>query len=90
MDTKILPFLNLNGTSKKSLVEARVEFCNKLQEAIIALQNCSPHGRDTSSRIPDHFTFLLAEHHRRVKILSDLFNTVSDEAIAIDEMTGGR
>lgn len=46
LDPKNDPFVNINGDSSRSLIEQNLNVHQKLQEAIDAMRQATPHGRN--------------------------------------------
>jgi hypothetical protein len=83
MTETICPILHMNGTSKKSLVDGREGAYIKIQEAIKALCEMAPNGRDYYL-VDGLMGRAQAQHDRRISILIAL----QDEIIAeIEQLT---
>ncbi len=80
----ITPKLNLNGSSADDLIEPRREAMDHLMDAIEALSQVVPNGRD----YPGNNTACLADreaHYDRIDALRQLQHTLLHEALAIKE-----
>lgn len=75
MTTIALPQVNLNGTSKKELLEQQVTALHAINAAIDALCAASPNGRDYQTLPKGAVQLALSEHQARLKLL----HTVQDE-----------
>jgi hypothetical protein len=84
--TFILPIIHSNGTSKEELVELRCECGRVLSHAMEALGAMAPNGRDYYPK-PGLIEKALDQHWKRMKMLKDLHRDISDEAIAIYDLT---
>ena len=50
-----IPTVHINGTSQKELSDGLEKALNKIDEAILALRDAWPHGRDYHPRGPDAY-----------------------------------
>lgn len=78
----IQPIININGTSKDDLINPRLEACDLIMDAIEALRNATPNGRD----YPGDTERCLADrqkHYDRLNALRSLHIQIFDEALAI-------
>jgi len=80
----ITPLLNINGSSADVLINPRLAAMDHLMDAIEALSQAVPNGRD----YPGNSTACLAdreEHYDRIKAIKALREAIYAEAIAIKE-----
>jgi hypothetical protein len=80
----ITPKLNINGSSADDLINPRLAAMDCLMDAIEALSQAVPNGRD----YPGNSTACLAdreEHYDRIKAIKALREAIYAEAIAIKE-----
>jgi hypothetical protein len=83
----ITPKLNINGSSAHDLIEPRLRAFKLLDDAVDALQDATPNGRD----YPGNQVACIAdreEHYDRIKMLRKLIDTLLHEALAIKEQGG--
>lgn len=85
----ILPVVHLNGTSREALVEQRTDVARKLREALEAMCQACPNGRDYYPD-PGRLQKAQVQHERRVGIVRGLLEEVMAEAEAIMDLEGGR
>ena len=78
------PIVNLNGSSRDNLVNVRIEARRAIHEALRALQELSPHGRDY---IGDRDAWKRDSdiYCERFRILDAMANDLLDEGVAIME-----
>jgi hypothetical protein len=78
------PIVNLNGSSRDNLVNVRIEARRAIHEALRALQELSPHGRDY---IGDRDAWKRDSdiYCERFRILDAMANDLMDEAVALME-----
>ena len=80
----ITPQLNLNGSSADDLIEPRLQAMDHLMDAIEALSQAVPNGRD----YPGNAVACTAdreEHYDRIKAIRALQDILIQEALAIKE-----
>lgn len=78
------PVVNMNGTSREELVQQRRDIADSLMEAMKALQESKPHGRDYIGK--DHqYSLDRALFNERFAMLDKLRNDILDEALAIQQ-----
>lgn len=80
----ITPQLNINGTSARDLIEPRREAMDHLMNAIEALSQVVPNGRD----YPGNATACTAdreEHYDRIKAIKAIREAIYAEALYIHE-----
>jgi len=85
----IRPTLNINGSSAFDLVQPRRDAMDALREAIEALMQVKPHGRDyigDAARcvedIDTHFDRLAALHTLRNELLEEALHIGNQERVA--------
>ena len=80
----ITPRININGTSANDLINPRLQAMDHLMDAIEALSQAVPNGRD----YPGNATACTAdreEHYDRIKAIKAIREAIYAEAIAIKE-----
>ena len=77
------PVANLNGASKQSLVDARLAAVEALQDAMRALGECSPNGRDYQTAPAGEYEIARARYIEQFAALDRIANQLQDEAFAI-------
>lgn len=79
------PTVNLNGTSRESLIEQQTDVLNALYEVQEALRHAVPNGRDFvpqgSPAAREALSAALREHYSRVQRIRE----ISEEVMAIAE-----
>jgi len=85
---KMRPNVNMNGTSRESLVDQRRDVMRALLRAQEALKHMAPHGRDYQGvPLPDiRFEADRKVWQARMKLLVDLYDVTYEEAL---ELFGG-
>ena len=78
------PIVNINGTSRDDLVKMRIEARRAIHEALRALQELSPHGRDYIGN-RDAWKRDSDIYCERFRILDAMANDLLDEGVAIME-----
>jgi hypothetical protein len=78
-----MPIVNLNGATKQSLADVRITARAALQEAMKALSECAPNGRDYQTAPAGEYEIALATYRARFAVLDKMANELEDEAIAI-------
>ena len=84
----IRPILNNNGSSAFDLIDQRRHAMDALLEAIDALKQCTPNGRD----YPGHYDRCIADretHFDRLAALHALREELLDEALHIQQQEKG-
>jgi len=84
-----LPVVNMNGATKQSLIECRQDAYRALHDAMKALQECSPHGRDYQTAQAGEYEVARKRYIERFSLLDRMANELSYEAIEISKQ-GGR
>ena len=64
-----LPVVNLNGATKESLVDARIDARAAIQAAMKALGECSPNGRDYQTAQKGEYEIARAKYTERFAFL---------------------
>jgi hypothetical protein len=82
--TTMQPIVNINGTSRDDLVKMRIEARRAIHEALRALQELSPHGRDYIGN-RDAWKRDSDIYCERFRILDAMANDLLDEGVAIME-----
>jgi len=80
-----IPVVNLNGASKQSLIDCRCAAREALQNAMKALGECSPNGRDYQTAPKGEFEIARRVYTERFAALDKMANELEDEAIAISD-----
>jgi len=80
----VTPTVNLNGSSADDLIQPRIAAYDALQDAIKALQQVTPHGRDYPGDI-DRCTTDRNAHYDRLNTLQIMAAEIVAEAVAIRE-----
>lgn len=78
----ITPQININGSSADDLINPRLQAMDHLMDAIEALSQAVPNGRD----YPGNTTACLAdreEHYDRIRAIKAIREAIYAEAIAI-------
>ena len=78
----ITPTININGSSKDDLINARLAALDHINDVIEALKQVTPNGRD----YPGDTERCMADrqiHYDRISALRVLYNHLYEEAIAI-------
>ena len=78
-----LPQVNINGSSRRALVEARMIAIEAVRAAMQALGECSPNGRDYQTAPKGEFEIARKVYCERFAFLDRLANELEEEAIAI-------
>lgn len=79
---KMTPIININGTTRESLVEARRNVLTAIDALMEAMNETAPHGRDYVGE-PERYTFDRSIYAARFATLDKLRNEIQDEALAI-------
>lgn len=74
----MLPRVNLNGTTGKALLELNLAVVQRLRDAITALLEACPHGRDYQTMAPGAHREALEDHRARVASLQDVLAEVEE------------
>ena len=77
------PVVNINGTSREALVNARIAAIESLRSAMQALGECSPNGRDYQTAPKGEYEIARKRYMERFAFLDRLANELEDEAITI-------
>ena len=84
----IRPIININGSSAFDLIDQRRNAMDALLEAIDALKQCTPNGRD----YPGHYDRCIADretHFDRLSALHAMREELLDEALHIQQQEKG-
>lgn len=81
-DNIMRPIINLNGTSAKSLIDARIEARECVTRLMSAIGETRPHGRDYIGN-HDAYERDLAIYRARFALLDTLYNDLGDESLDI-------
>lgn len=87
MSNLMQPIVNINGTSRKELVQQRIDTMRAIEEVMVKLQTSKPHMRDYLGN-NERYNSDLAIYSARFATLDKMRNEVQDEALAIHE--GGK
>jgi hypothetical protein len=77
------PYLSNNGSSANSLILARIAARSAILNAIKALQECAPHGRDYQTAHPAAFAAARRQYEEQYAALAKVADAVYQEAILI-------
>ena len=77
------PVVNINGTSREALVNARIAAIESLRSAMQALGECSPNGRDYQTAPKGELEIARKRYMERFAFLDRMINQLEDEAIFI-------
>lgn len=83
----ITPTLNMNGSSADDLIQPRLKAIKLMKDAIEALLQVTPNGRDYASHekcVADR-----KKHYDRIEVIHDIWNEIYSEAIDIKEQEQG-
>ena len=84
MQSLVMPQINLNGSSRGSLVEQQCEVLEHLREVYRAMGEASPNGRDYQFR-PAEFRPAQEAWQERVKMIHSLMQEIESHAMAIQD-----
>lgn len=76
------PIVTLNGTSREQLIEARIMARVALAEAMRALGETTPNGRDYISN-PTAYQKDKLIYQKRFEALLEIYNDLMDEAVEL-------
>jgi type VI protein secretion system component VasF len=79
----IVPNVNLNGTSRETLVEQRKEAINALNDALVPLLLMTPHLRDYPDQ--NEYRDAIIIHDARIQKINDIVRELVTEAMEIAE-----
>jgi len=85
MSNLSIPTVHLNGTAQAELIEQLSVAAVAVSEAMRALNNASPNGRDYYPQGPAAITKALADHSARIKAMDDIHAELIEIAMAIDD-----
>jgi hypothetical protein len=72
----VLPTVHSNGTSKGELLKQLEDAGRACRQAVRALSEAAPHGRDYYPQGPDAFRQARADHDKRVEAVSKVYEEV--------------
>ena len=78
----ITPILNLNGSSADDLIAPRLNAINLIADAMEALKQVAPHGRDYPTN-PQKCVEDRETHYNRLEDLENIKDMILEEALAI-------
>jgi len=81
------PVVNINGTSREALVNARMSAVESLRSAMQAFGECSPNGRDYQTAPKGEYEIARKTYMERFAFLDRMINQLEDEAIFIQGAT---
>jgi hypothetical protein len=82
MENLIKPFITINGATRQSHIDARIEAMRAVRDAMKALCELRPHARDYQGHT-DAYERDRIIHSARFAALDTLHNTLEIEALAI-------
>jgi hypothetical protein len=74
------PYVNNNGATRESLIDARKQARSALRDALIAIGDCAPHGRDYQTAPQGAYDTARQRYSEQVAALGKLCNELQDEA----------
>ena len=77
------PRVNLNGTDRAQLVQARCDLREAIRKAMETVGAIQPNGRDYIGAPAGSYDRDLAIYRRRFAVLDALYSEIGDEALAI-------
>jgi hypothetical protein len=84
MTNLAIPTVHLNGTSADDLIEGLVKARHALNEAMKALMDAAPNGRDYYVQTPSTFSVAQDQHDKRVRAVVAICDDLGEIAQAID------
>ena len=76
--------MSINGTSLQALIDARCAAAIAIEDALVRLGECAPHGRDFSAN-PNGYLQAVKIYHQRYVALAQLAADLRREAEMISE-----
>lgn len=76
--------MSLNGTSSQALIDARCEAAIAIEDALVRLRECAPHGRDFINN-PSGYLEAVRVYHQRHAALEKVAADLRREAEMISE-----
>ncbi|MGH2613412.1 MAG: hypothetical protein ACRDFB_10260 [Rhabdochlamydiaceae bacterium] len=70
----VAPTININGTSKEELYSQFRTVADTLQDAMRALAQCSPHGRDYP--LDNEFRLAREQYNKRAHMLREIYDEI--------------
>ncbi len=83
-DGSHLPAVHMNGSGRKNLLTWLGDARYACQKAVDKLCEATPNGRDYPR--PGSYEVAMAEHYRRINVLSDLIKDMEADELAICDM----
>jgi hypothetical protein len=83
------PIVNINGDSRKTLVDTRIATIRAIEELMKALQETKPHGRNYLGDTERYNADLLI-YGTRFNALDKMRNEIQEEALAIHNADHGK
>jgi hypothetical protein len=80
---RVVPQVNLNGTSREALVQQQVAVLDALAQAVMAMSLATPHGRDYQTMPAGSYEAAREQHADRSKRLWALNAEITELALAI-------
>lgn len=82
MTSLVTPQINLNGSSRKSLVEQQIDVLDAFNTLLKVMHAAAPNGRDYQLR-PDEYRPARDAWFERMKIIDDMRQEIEVHALAI-------
>lgn len=79
----IAPLVHLNGSGRRSLLDGYTAAAQKVREALDALRDTAPNGRDYYPRGASALPRAIAEHDVRIQRLDAVLADLDELAIAV-------
>lgn len=86
----IKPTIHMNGTSPQDLLEGYSDAMEKVSDAVCALKNVAPNGRDYYPQGDAALSQAIREHNERVKAVELVLQELTDLALHCDEACQAR
>lgn len=84
MKPLVLPQVNMNGSSRKSLVQQQCDVMRALRATYKAMAEATPHGRDYQFQ-PAEYPTARDAWLERMRAVSSLLEEIEAHAMAIDD-----
>jgi len=78
------PVVNLNGETRKNLINAHMDARRAICDAMATLGETSPNGRDFQTAPSDFYTTARTQYTARFAALDRIANELEEIALAID------
>jgi uncharacterized protein YqgV (UPF0045/DUF77 family) len=85
MKPLVLPQINLNGSTRKSLVEQQCDVLAAIRELQKAMQEASPNGRDYQTAPMGTFNRAQEAWRERWQVIEDMHKEIEAHALAIQD-----